>query len=279
MLIACIAMLFASCHKDGVYNPSKKISKIYYTSTSGTKSLEQVWTWNKNNTLEKIDFYEGSLYKTYNFSYEKKRLVRMNDYANNRSVEYKYDSKGLKESNYYRNGNLTETYTFTHKNGKIIRITLTYYGYKGAPDNYDLNPLQFIMPEEMSAAAFEISKKHKKNSKGTSTCSFDLTWTKNNITKLVYIDNEDGYTTTTEAKYDNKKNPFYGAYLSFYFDENIEDQSKNNITQYEYTSTYEGQTYREVTNIEYNYDGNWPISKRYFEDGEAEGLTEYEYTK
>lgn len=283
MLIACIAMLFAACHKDGVYNPSKKISKIYYTSTSGYKSLDQVWTWNKNNTLEKIDYYSGgTLSYTYNFTYEKKRLVRMNNYADNRYVEYKYDNKGLKEANCYRSGNLVDTYTFTHKNGKISHITETYYSsYKDAPDNRDINPLQFIMPEEMSAAAFEISKKHKKDSKGSYTCTYDLTWTKSNITKMVYLDNVDGYTYSYEAQYDKKKNPFYGAYLNFYFEDNVEDQSKNNITRYEYTDTEDGQTYRSVTNIEYNYDGNWPISKRYIylEDGETGGLTEYEYTK
>ena len=46
LAIACVAFIFAGCQKDGVYNPSKKISKIYYTSTSGNKSLQEIWTWN-----------------------------------------------------------------------------------------------------------------------------------------------------------------------------------------------------------------------------------------
>lgn len=279
MLLACIAMLFAACHKDGVYNPSKKISKIYYVFSSGTKHLDEVWTWNKNNTLEKIDFYDDGLYKTYNFSYEKKRLVRMNDYGNNRSIEYKYDNKGLKEANYYRNGNLVETYTFTHKNGKISQITETYYGYKGGPDKYDLNALQFIIPDEMATAAFKTSKKIKKDSKGTYTCTYDLTWTKNNITKMVYNDYEDGETYSYETQYDKKNNPFYGAYLSFYFEENVLYQSKNNITRIEYTETEDGQTERSVINYEYTYDGQWPISIRYIDEDGYAGGREYEYTK
>ncbi len=280
MLLACIAMLFAACHKDGVYNPSKKISKIFYVSSSGAKQLDQVWTWNKNNTLEKIDFYDDGLYKTYNFSYEKKRLVRMNDYGNNRSVEYKYDNKGLKEANLYSGGTLIETYTFTHKNGKISQITETWYDYyKGVPDNYDLNALQFIIPDEMATAVFEASKKIKKDSKSTSSVTYDLTWTKNNVTKMVYNAYEDGYTWSYEAQYDKKKNPFYGAYLNFYFEDNIENQSKNNITQIEHTTTYNGETEREIINYEYTYDGQWPTSQRYIEGGYSGGLMEYEYTK
>lgn len=282
MFIACIAMLFSACHKDGVYNPSKKISKIYY-SENGYKNLGEVWSWNKNNTLDKIDYYsDGRIAYTHNFSYEKKRLIRMNNYASNESVEYKYDNKGLKEANYYRGGTLIDTYTFTHQNGKITKIIETWLGnnyYDKGNDRFDMNPLQFILPDEIATSAFEASKKIKKNSKGTSTYEYALTWEKNNITKMVYTSYEGGYTYSYEAQYDKKKNPFYGAYLNIYFEENVPYQSKNNITQIAYTETYEGQTYRYEYTYEYNYDGQWPVSKRQVNTEGDSYLTEYEYTK
>lgn len=279
MFIACIAMLFSACHKDGVFNPSKKISKIYSINSTGQKYLKEVWSWNKDNTLDKIDFYDGNIYKTYNFTYDKKRLTRINDYSNKRATEYKYDNQGLKEASYYSNGVLVETYTFTHKNGKITQITETYYNnYKGGDERFDMNPLQFVMPEEMSSAAFETSKKIKKDCKSISTYNYDLTWEKNNVTKMTYSNYLSGDTYTYEAQYDNKKNPYYGAYLSFYFESDIINQSKNNVTHIEYTVIDDGETYREIENFEYKYDGQWPTTKRYF-DGEYTYSLEYEYTK
>ena len=113
--IACVALVFAGCQKDGVYNPSKKISKIYYTSTSGVKSLKQIWTWN-GKLLDKIDYYDGgSIYKTYNFTYDGKRLTRMSNYANNRYIEYKYDGSHLSEANVFSSGSLEYIYKFTYK--------------------------------------------------------------------------------------------------------------------------------------------------------------------
>ena len=280
LVIACVAMLFVSCHKDGIYNPSKKISKIYYTGSDGVKNLSQVWTWNKNNTLEKIDFYSGgSLSYTYNFTYEKKRLVRMNNYANNRSIEYKYEKNMLKEANTYSGGTLQDTYTFTHKNGKIVKITDTYLNKKGAIEN-EINPLQFILSEELCQTV-DQNRKRISDSKGTIVWNYELTWEKNNPTKMVVTREGSSANSTYELSYDKKNNPYYNAFLNFYFEDNTYsgNLSKNNIVRIEYREIdSDGDQDTGVERYEYTYDGNYPKARRYMGDGYTT-LIEFEYTK
>lgn len=282
LFIACIAMLFASCHKDGVYNPSKKISKIYYTDDGGNKSLRQVWTWNKNNTLEKIDYYSGgTLSYTYNFTYEKKRLVRMNNYAANSYAEYKYDNNGLKEVNVYSGGTLNDTYTFTHKNGNIVKIIDTYLDSKSADQEFNKNSLQFVLPEELYTAAVNAQKKFKVDEgKSTRVYTYELTWEKGNITKLTETVSGSSANITYVIKYDNKKNPYYGACLNRYYEDNVTGGylCKNNVTSGEETYVDEDGVETDMFNYEYTYDGQYPISRRYMGNNYTT-LTEFEYTK
>lgn len=283
LFIACVALLFASCQKEGVYNPSKKISKIYFTNYSGVKTLKQVWTWNKDNTLEKIDYYtNGSIDHTYNFTYEKKRLVRMNDYANNSYVEYKYDKNTLKEVNNYVGGTLIDAYTFTYKNGKIVKVTDTWMGAKAAVENA-INPLQFILSEELSEA-IDQSQKRMGNvgGKGTLVYNDELTWDKDNVSKVVTTLEGSSETSTYELSYDKKNNPFYHAYLNFYFEDNASDGylSKNNITRVELRNVEEdGDVWTGVSNYEYTYEGKYPVSRRYTDSYGNTELIEYEYIK
>lgn len=283
LLIACVAMLFVSCKKEGVYNPSKKISKIYYTSYSGIKSLEQVWTWNKDNTLQKIDYYDdGAIDYTYNFTYEKKRLVRMNDYANNCYVEYKYDKNLLKEVNYYVGGTLCDAYTFTYKNGKIVKVTDNWIGSKGGAEKA-INPLRFIFSEEL-CDAIDQSQKRMGNVGGKATLVYfyELTWDKDNVSKMVTTVSGSSATQTYEMSYDKMNNPFYRAYLNFYFEDNASSGclSKNNITRIEAREVEEdGDVWTGSVNYEYTYEGKYPTSLRYANNYGISSLTEYEYLK
>jgi len=283
LFIACVAMLFVSCQKEGVYNPSKKISKIYYTSYSGIKSLEQVWTWNKDNTLQKIDYYDdGAIDYTYNFTYEKKRLVRMNDYANNCYVEYKYDKNLLKEANYYVGGTLCDAYTFTYKNGKIVKVTDNWIGSKGGAEKA-INPLRFIFSEEL-CDAIDQSQKRMGNVGGKATLVYvyELTWDKDNVSKMVTTVSGSSATQTYEMSYDKMNNPFYRAYLDFYFEDNASSGclSKNNITRIEAREVEEdGDVWTGSVDYEYTYEGKYPTSLRYANNYGISSLTEYEYLK
>lgn len=283
LVIACVAMLFSACQKEGIYNPSKKISKIYFTDKNGNKSLSQVWGWNKNNTLEKIDNYSsnGTLSSTLNFTYEKKRLTRMNNYATNAYIEYKYDGKNLKEANLYSSGSLMDTYSFTYENGKITKIIDTYVHSKSAGNDVEMNPLQFILPDEIYNVTEENRKQFQPDgSKATTVFTYELTWDGNNISKLVRTVSGSSATLSLDIQYDKNNNPLKGAFLSFYFEDNVLDGNlcKNNVTRLESKSVAEGgNVTTNVYTYEYTYDGKWPVSRRFM--GENSTLTEFEYTK
>ncbi len=81
LCIICIAVFFTACQKEGVYSPSKKISKItcHYVDANidnvGETTVTQQWVWNKNGTVKEIKTDKGVTYK---FTYIKmKRLVRV----------------------------------------------------------------------------------------------------------------------------------------------------------------------------------------------------------
>ena len=62
--------VFASCTKDGVYKPKKKISKIYQTVLTDPvpeKVLIESWTWD-GKLLSKIDYGDDNVVS---FTYDK----------------------------------------------------------------------------------------------------------------------------------------------------------------------------------------------------------------
>ena len=281
LLIACVAMLFSACHKEGVYNPNKKISKIWFTDANGTRTLQEAWTWNKDNTLEKIDYYSanGALAYTMNFTYEKKRLTRMNVYSNNVYIDYKYEGKNLKEVALYSNGTLIDQYTFTYKNGKISNFTDTYFGAKADVDVM-ISPLQYILPDEIYSPIETICKKNHEDSKATTTSNYELTWEKNNLVKLLRTSTTSDQTIEMKAEYDKKNNPFYGAFTELFFENNVINgyESQNNVTRAEIISNNGGQVTTNIINYEYSYDGKYPKSRKLLENNQTT-VTEFEYTK
>lgn len=87
-----IVVFMASCTKDGVYNPSKKINMVYkawsedYNGThyEAQRYLAEKWTWD-NKTLSSIQYFNDGSY-TQNFTYDGNRLTRIDVYEN--SVHY-----------------------------------------------------------------------------------------------------------------------------------------------------------------------------------------------
>ena len=142
LAFACVAMLFSSCHKEGVFNPKKKISKVYTystytvdgTTTSSNRVLSEVWNWN-NNILERIDHYDadGGVSGVTTFTYDKKRVVRIDEsyqslFSNySYHVEFIYDGKYISEAKMYYGNELESTLKFTHQNGKISQIVMPLF--------------------------------------------------------------------------------------------------------------------------------------------------------
>jgi len=289
LLIACVAMLFTACKKEGVYTPSKKISRVYHTTPEGSKSLVASCTWNKDNTLDRIDYYSGgSISYSYNFTYEKKRVVKMSNYVDNKYYEYKYDGNKLKEIDYYRNGNLRRIYTFTYKGSTISEIEESYIDYKSADDRGPSGALDFIMPREFNQAYAKYQKQNPNPKATTEVTFYKLTWEKGNMVKAIVTEIEEGDNDeyVFEAKYDNKKNPMLGAALSEVQDI-VNYRSKNNIT--ESTERWDNGTEYYTVRYDYTYEGNYPKSfRKSWEEGGVgssniytgySGTTEYEYVK
>ena len=96
--LSCFALLacFASCNKteDGVYNPSKKIHKIYEVNENGEATLSQDWHWD-GDMLTSIDNYYALLTLTDHFTYDdQSRLTRIDNGSSH--SEFFYDGKELR---------------------------------------------------------------------------------------------------------------------------------------------------------------------------------------
>lgn len=297
LAFVCIAMLFSSCNKEGVFNPKKKISKIYTydtytvngTTTTTDKTLSEVWTWNKN-ILEKIDHYgsNNEITGTTTYTYDKKRVVRIDEsyqsmFSNYSSrTEFIYDGKYLSEAKIYDGNELEATLKFTHQNGKISQIVFT--GEVVPEENgksLRTRALQHILPPQICKTLQQIEKKKqtKNAGKGSETTTITLTWNKDNITKLACVDEFYGERQeySMEAEYDNYNNPFYGLFdteMSF----GGGNLCKNNIVKQTWVFPYEGD--HSTDTYQYTYEGRYPVSCTHtdpFYDDTHTSTTEYEY--
>ena len=73
LFLSLLMIVFSSCKKedvDGVYDPKKKIDRIYKENLNGEKYLVELWNWDKKQ-LKSIDQYDsdGKVYNTETYSY------------------------------------------------------------------------------------------------------------------------------------------------------------------------------------------------------------------
>ncbi|MCQ2271726.1 MAG: hypothetical protein MJZ72_02920 [Bacteroidales bacterium] len=290
-IAVAMVMTFGSCHKEGKYTPSKKISRIYEESSSDGRHLSQSWNWNKNK-LQSINHhnYDGSIYFTEDFTYKNGRISRIDlrfpDSYSSDYFEITYDGGKLSRITEYYDGRLSNESSFTYKNGKISTMNETYYSkhYKDeAMPTVKSTFLSLIIPELSDRIVENLYRLSNKSGSDFFTYSFE--WKGNNISMIKCSYDEGG--TETKFTYDNKKNPFYGL-----LDDGSPSleavSSKNNVTSYtDYYYNYDGETSIGTCTYTYTYDGNWPTSERYqvnhqFSFGiyyTSYGTTYYEYVK
>ena len=250
----------SSCKKDGVYNPKKKISKIYTQQEQQKKQLVQTWTWN-DKKLSRIDYVSG-YYEL--FEYTGKQISKINN-SDGGYMDFIYDGSKISKIEYYKDKELLELYTFEHAKGKVSKIAVEQYGkedtYEYASSshkNEKMNVLQFILPErscENLSSYFSQRKYQKSNQIDTSIIS--LTWYEKNVVKIIfeYFGGYKDYEYTITYNHDKKKNPLCG-FLSYDFDDPVFGYSKNNITrEYIADNNYDTWEY----NYSYIYDDNVPI--------------------
>lgn len=277
----CVAViaLFSACSKDpeGVYNPSKKIQKIYEVNDNGVKELKEVWNWD-GDRLTSINCVDESYSYTMTFSYDSKnRLVTIEE-GGSRS-EFIYDGKYIQKIVSTSAGIEVGTMEFEHEKGKISVIKISdIFGGDDWEDKVAATPLRLMIPEAYPALEKAIQK-CSKEAKGDPII-LKLNWKGDNVSSMDITVSSWGttMTETAELTYDIKNNPMYGLFASIGSDvaTNL-FLNKNNPLTMKYT--YMG-IEMSSSDFTYEYEGNYPtkVTCKTVEDGETDtDTTIYEY--
>lgn len=287
-LCAVLCAALTSCEKDqpGVYNPGKKIKKIYY-EYGGQKFLMQSWNWD-GKLLTSVDYYdlEGNLLSTENYSYDKNnRIVRIQEGDEN--LDFSYENGKIQSAKYYWANTLEESYDFIYENNKLSKIEYVYYdSYPCDKHQKRLNPLAALMPQGGDVLTKAV-KKLNTQQKGEEKAILELSWEGKNISHIhIYpvvgyedvetIGSYDVETLDAYFTYDDKINPFKG-WSPLWFDEviGVWDDSYCNTFNYGnmLTSSYiykeNGVEYDHFNTVfSYEYDGKYPVKMTSSEEGE-----------
>ena len=278
MLLALFVVAsMTSCTKEGVYTPKEKIKRVYVSSTYTEKYLSQSWNWD-GKLLESINHYSssGTLSWTEDFTYDGKRLVRVDDFLGSEYTAYEYDGRYLKNANYYYRGNLEVTSKYEYSNGKMSKMTITNYDSKSGKMGHLESSFIPFQTEMVKACNKCLTKLQSNNlEKEIDVITFQFTWDGNNVNKIVAT--IDGDLASVTIQYDSKKNPLKGYHD---LETDIEGLpvmilSSNNITKMIATSDGEN----EVLDYTYQYNSNdYPIMQIEKYPGEDyQSITYYEY--
>ena len=188
MLLALFVVAsMTSCTKEGVYAPKEKIKRMYVSSTYTEKYLSQSWNWD-GKLLKSINHYSsnGTLSWTEDFTYDGKRLVRVDDFIGSEYTTYEYDGKYLKNANYYYRGNLDATANYEYSNGKMSKMTITNYDSKSRGTGHLESSYLPFQTEVVKACNKCLTKLQSNNlEKALDMVIYQFTWEGNNVSKVV----------------------------------------------------------------------------------------------
>lgn len=267
--VALFAFASTSCHKDGVFNPKKKISRLFYQSNGGDKSLVATYIWNKNK-LDKIDYGGGNF--TY-YTYDGKKVSKIT--TGSSVANFTYDGAKLSKVEVSYEGQLETSVAVTHDGNKISKLVITEYESDKDAQNIVHTGLSLrgILPATACDNLIEKQIQAKESGrKGTYTYTVEFKYDGWNIIEERWVESNDIYAYT----YDKCNNPFFGLFGGEGGDYVEYLESKNNIEKV--SNTYDG-GYSE-SSFQYSYDGKWPTEKRRFYSDNTLGYTYfYEYVK
>lgn len=269
-LCAVLCAALTSCEKEnpGVYNPKKKIQKIY-SESNGEKVLDQVWHWN-DKTLSSIDYYyDGAVWYEDQYFYGEDNRIKMikedEDY-----LEFFYENDLLTTVNYYwiDSEDLMETYKLYYDHKKLSKIEYVSYNMPGKNNHKShLNPLARLIPQGSEVLEKQIQKL-KSNRKGDQKIILEFTWEGKNVSRiLTYLEGDSEDVTEATFTYDNKINPLKG-WIQIWFDYVFgtwDDgyftyTNTGNVLSAVYSDKYAGTEYdRLATDYTYEYEGKYPV--------------------
>ncbi len=276
---AATLLAFASCQKEGVYNPKKKIAKIYEYSLSTTensyggetfsyadttpKHMTQEWTWD-GKLLKSISYYnydERGKQSVFSYkmdlTYDGKKLSKVSEGSNN-YANYIYDGNQISKIESYNDGELSCVMEITHDGKKISKVVMTIYE-EDAPETLAKFALNSVVPSQKVVETIFAHRKAKAAVSMTETIEF--TYDGGNVSQLLVTYGEERM--TSDFTYDEMKNPFQGNYAlvaggegeaSFINENNVLTErtvwSNNGESNDADTDTYT-----------YEYDGKYPVSR------------------
>lgn len=276
VIAAVLIFVVASCEKEGVYNPKKKIDRVYYSFNNNgytyyisntDKYVKEVWNWDKN-VLKGISFYDldGMLEYVENYSYDNKNRLSEISWGGNGKYTLTYDGKHLSRIEYIKGSSVEEVMEVSYDGKRLAEIKITDFDSdsKAAPMSPAI--FRFFLPnlDEQSTARLLDKINTAKAAKAAESYIIKFEWDGKNIKKIT--EEMGPYRYTMEYTYDNMSNPFKGL---FDFDEftMLENFSDNNVVKE--TAIYDNEI-SEYTYC-YTYDGKYPTTKTY-------NANEYSYT-
>lgn len=259
--IAIVAVSFSSCGEEpGIYEPKKKISKVYEQKEGRDEYLVQDWLWNGNKLASITYYYRGEFDGKDEYTYEGNKIVKIID-DNGLYAEYIYADKQFKKINFFDSDDILRSeITFQYKGKKISTITI--YGYNVCKNVISMIERSF-MGKLLSEKGMKIVAEKLAN-QSKDTFVFYLSYDGENLTSI----SGDGYDATIYSDYDTHSNIWYNFYPFTYYHSNFYNVfSKNNPGK---ETVYYGESFDSII-YNYTYDGDSPgtIQKNYFnESGE-----------
>ena len=265
LLVAVCALLFSSCEKEGQYLPKKKVSKITYVTSSTLWGITttavtgyQDWEWS-DKLLTQITLRngDGDMVGTIVPQYDsKKRVTALHCVLDTEIEDYKftYDGKNLMKITCYSNDKDAVTeYTFRKEDKNVVEITVQGYASK-ALEGTGINPLQFVLPNEIAERIKPSDEK--------ATTIYKLTWNGNNISSMEELRSGVTYANYNWA-YDNGINPFKGLFSNADGSLNGFEElySANNVVESHSVAHLTFADMEEHFKYEYEYEDNYPVKK------------------
>jgi hypothetical protein len=253
LILLNLCALFYSCNED-VYNPKEKIKKIYSEMLPyHSKALAEEWIWEKNKLMS-IRYYSGGrIYNTEYYTYDKKKLVKVED--EDGYYQISYDGTKYKKVEYYRRGGkLYATWEFSYISDKISTIIYTeLFGIE-----FKTGFFATLIPKEIN----ELAKKSTEKSSEPYISTFKYAYKGDNVS-LITMEQEDSgeiFTITTSYNsYDNMLNPHYKR-IEMASDQIVTSfvTSKNNPLEIRRVRSedYERET---LTRYSYKYEKKFPV--------------------
>ncbi len=269
-LLVTFLFSLVSCHKDGVYNPKRKITKLYHQPVNGEKYCYQEWNWN-GKLLESIVHLlpSGASNAITKYYYENDRIKEIRDYG--RSILFSYDKSHIEKVEVFYGGKLETEIRFFHTKNKITKIEFTEFDSKSNAAH--LQGLFSLHTFDNIQNFYE--NRDIKDNKAVTFWSIEYIYEGNNVFQEKYI--EGNLISIYTFKYDKKINPFYHLlYGSDSF--TYIDVSKNNIVSITYSDNAGSESYDRI--FTYTYDKqDYPISSKYknMKNQYESGTTFYEY--